>query len=381
MKSPKRPITSMQVRNFKAVKDTGLLKPDGLTVFIGDNGVGKSSVLEALRFMAALSRETLDDALEPFKGYEHVRWKGGEKRGRVVPGAALQEFHPLSVTAQGYVGEVRVRATTRLTGQNNNDVMFEHEELRVGAELHTREIYADRAGPPTPRDRSILSRTSWFDDWSFLDMVPGRMGSPTKRTRAGGAVRLSPDGNNLAEYLLSLRSVPERGGDAFNGLLETLQVILPYARELVPEEREVFGPREVALQLHEGSFTVPGWMLSTGTLRLVALLALLRHPKPPSLLCVEEIENGLDPRTIQLVVNELVNAADSGRTQIMVTTHSPYLLDLVPLKSLVLVERKAGSTPTFDQPEHHEEVRGWAESFTPGRLYTMGTFRDRRRDK
>ena len=44
------------------------------------------------------------------------------------------------------------------------------------------------------------------------------------------------------------------------------------------------------------NFEVPGWLLSTGTLRIVALLACLRHPKPPPLLVVEEIENGLDPR-------------------------------------------------------------------------------------
>jgi len=209
--------------------------------------------------------------------------------------------------------------------------------------------------------------------------VPSFMGRPTKRARAVSAVRLLPDGSNLADYLLDLRQA-EGGTDAFEGLLETLQVILPYAQDLVPDLREGFD-REVALQLREqgtkGGFTVPGWMLSTGTLRLVALLALLRHPRPPSLLCVEEIENGLDPRTIQLVVNELVNAAESGHTQIIVTTHSPYLLDLVPLESLVLVERQPASPPTFDRPANHAEVQGWAESFMPGRLYTMGTLRNR----
>ena len=50
---------------------------------------------------------------------------------------------------------------------------------------------------------------------------------------------------------------------------------------------------------------VPGWLLSTGTLRILALLACLRHPDPPPLLVVEEIENGLDPRTIHLLVEEI----------------------------------------------------------------------------
>jgi predicted ATPase len=378
----KRVLSALRVQNFKAVHDTGLLKPGGLTVFIGDNGTGKSSVLEALRFLATLAHEPLDLALGPFVAYEHVRWKGGAKRGRAVLGAELQEFHPLSITVHGHVGKVKARATTRLSGRNNNDVVFDHEELHLGEEEHTRDTYAGRPGPKMPRDRSILSRTSWFDDWQFLDLVPSLMGYPTRRARAAGSVRLHPNGSNLAEYLLDMRQV-ERGTDAFEGLLETLQVILPYAQDLVPDLREGFD-REVALQLHEqgakNRFTVPGWMLSTGTLRLVALLALLRHPRPPSLLCVEEIENGLDPRTIHLIVGELKRAAEAGRTQIMVTTHSPYLLDLLDLEHLVLVERRPGEPPSFDRPADHEAVRGWARKFAPGQLYTMGSLRGRKEE-
>jgi len=72
-----RPVESLRVKHFKAVKDSGTLKLDGFTVFIGDNGTGKSSILEALRFVRDLSRDTLDRALDPFGGFEHLRWKGG----------------------------------------------------------------------------------------------------------------------------------------------------------------------------------------------------------------------------------------------------------------------------------------------------------------
>lgn len=370
----KRPLSSLRVKSFKAIKDTGTLRPSGLTVLIGDNGAGKSSVIEALRLVAALSRETLDRALEPFGGYEHVRWKGGGLRGRATPEAPHKEYHPIDIRLRGHVGNVSASASTRLSGQNQNVVVFEEEELVIGND-------APRARDPNDRslrpDRSILGGTSWFDDWQFLDMVPGRMGTPARRTESVATVRLAPDGSNLAEYIYDLRSAPQGGLEAFEGLLETLQVILPYARALETPMSRMF-ERQIALQLHEGSFTVPGWMLSTGTLRLVALLALLRHPRPPSLICVEEIENGLDPRTIHLVVNELLRAADDGRTQLMVTTHSPYLLDLVPLESLVLVAREAGEPPRFERPAAHKEVQAWAKTFAPGRLYTMGTLHRRR---
>jgi predicted ATPase len=120
----------------------------------------------------------------------------------------------------------------------------------------------------------------------------------------------------------------------------------------------------------EEDFKVPGWLLSTGTLRILALLACLRHPDPPPLLVVEEIENGLDPRTIHLLVEEFRAAIDAKKTQIIVTTHSPYLLDLLDLSHIVVVERVDGE-PVFHRPDK-AQLAEWSKSFAPGRLYTMG---------
>jgi predicted ATPase len=205
MNQTKRPITSLRVQNFKAVNDTGVLKPGGLTVFIGDNGTGKSSVTEALRFMAALSRESLDAALEPFGGYDHLRWKGGEKRHR-GPGltqadTGLEDLYPVEITVRGHVDGVRASATTRLSGQNKRLVVFDHEELKIGAEsplvrhadpLGGAESAINRDGASYERaDRSILVRTTWFDDWHFLSMVPAQMRWPVG-ARPMRHVRIQP---------------------------------------------------------------------------------------------------------------------------------------------------------------------------------------------
>ena len=120
----------------------------------------------------------------------------------------------------------------------------------------------------------------------------------------------------------------------------------------------------------EEKFKIPGWLLSTGTLRILAILACLRHPDPPPLLVIEEVENGLDPRTIHLLVEEFRAAIAAKKTQILVTTHSPYLLDLLDLSHLVVVERVDGE-PVFARPDK-EQLREWSKSFAPGRLYTMG---------
>jgi len=368
-----RALRSARVRNFKAVRDSGVIKPGGLTVFIGDNGSGKSSVLEALRFAAMLASGGLDHALEPFGGFEHLRWKGGAQKGRAAAGDDFRAYHPLSLELAGTIGQVAVRAETTILERNREEVFFQREILRLGGVEHTRDERGNvtsEGAPLAPLKpaRSLLSETSWFDGWQHLDLAPAQMGRPALRRQSSGRVQLAPDGQNVAEYLLDLR---ERSLDAFEGLLEAMQVVLPYAVDLQPEVSSTF-ERRVAMRMREGDFRVPGWMFSTGTLRVLCLLALLRHPAPPTVLCVEEVENGLDPRTVHLVVDELLRAVEDDRMQVIVTTHSPYLLDLLPLESIVLVTRAPGEPPEFHRPAEEATVRAWAKRFAPGRLYTTG---------
>ena len=206
-------------------------------------------------------------------------------------------------------------------------------------------------------------------DWQFLALSPERMGLPVPQQRTGGGVRLARDGSNIADFLLDLRRLDQ---SAFDGIVETMAYILPYAKDIQPSLTSSEIERKAWLQLTEADFKVPGWMLSTGTLRLLALLALLRHPKPPPLIVVEEIENGLDPRSIHLLVEEIRNAVLNGVTQVILATHSPYLLDLLTLDHLVVVERDAKGHPVFRRPADDASLAKWAEEFAPGKLYTMG---------
>jgi predicted ATPase len=194
------------------------------------------------------------------------------------------------------------------------------------------------------------------------------MGSPRPQKRASSQISLNSDGSNIAEYLLSIYKLDKT---AFDGIVETLQYILPYARDLqvsLTSELE----RNVYLQLTESTFKIPGWLLSTGTLRILALLALLRHPEPAPLIVIEEIENGLDPRTIHLIVEEIRNVVEAGTSQVIITTHSPYLLDLLTLSQIVLVERDDTGQPVFSRPSDQESVQEWTKNFGSGKLYTMG---------
>lgn len=376
-------VSKIRVRNFKAIVDSGIVRLSPLTVFIGNNGSGKSSLVDALSLFQRLADVDADTALSPFRGLTFARhqlaarkiesakgrYKSKDARSNqlclTVGGAASKSIYSFKRPNEfSYTADICIAAL-----DSGNRVLVAENSVKIGSAAHRKSVNRSSA------DRVHDALGSFCESWQFLDLEPSQMRELVNRRMSKRRSRLLPDGSNLAEFLLEMREgYGELGRAAFNGLIDAMRQVLPYANDLQPVERDLL-ERKVFLELSEGAgaagFKVPGWLLSTGTLRIAALLALLRHPEPPPLLCIEEIENGLDPRTINLLVSEIQAAVERGRTQIITTTHSPYLLDLVPLDSIVLVER-SDNGPRFTRPGDSESVKQWAAKFSPGRLYTMG---------
>ena len=369
-------LQSVRVRNFKAIVDSKTVKLGPLTVFIGNNGSGKSSLVEALETYQTIVRDGLDLAMQRWKGIEHARHKGVEARERAGK--------PVNPMAFEMALGASPRKASRLLLEANNDPAA--NRMFISAERLTTPdgdfTERDEAGARQSygAGRSILNVTmegfvreaQYVRDWQFLALQPERMGEPVSQQRTEGGVRLEKSGANIADYLRHIRSLDQA---AFDGIVRTMSYVLPYARDIQPTITSEL-ERKTYLQLTEADFKVPGWMLSTGTLRVLALLALLRHPLPPPLIVVEEIENGLDPRSIHLLVEEIRTAVLGGLTQVVLTTHSPYLLDLLKLDQLVLVARDDSGEPKFFRPDRDTKLAEWAREFAPGRLYTMGSLHE-----
>ena len=217
-------------------------------------------------------------------------------------------------------------------------------------------------------DQSILfaepEARKFVESWQFLSMNNFLMGNPYPQKKTGGKIILNKDGSNLAEYVLSVR---DASPEIFKGIIETIQYILPYASDIQPAITQELENR-VYMQLSEQDFKLPGWLLSTGTLKVLALLAVFRNPNPAPLIAIEEIENGLDPRTINLIVSEIREFVKAKKSQVIITTHSPYLLDLLHLSQVVFVERKKGIV-VFNRPYDFQQLRAWSKDYTPGEMY------------
>ena len=417
-------LKSVRVCNFKAIKDSKTVKLGAFTVFIGNNGSGKSCLLDAMEAYSEIVAYGVDGAFQRHGGFEYAVNKAvlsDEEKEKMMPEektkksnvkamyrnmleAGFPGFHyPMQFhfRAKGKAKPLWNLAVSLNAEQNKVAIVgeeivhYDHDGywcrgFRSGISMYNRYTPQQYAFTRLSMARTMISACheasnakhpsmgtdlfNFVDGWVFLALYPEQMGNKRIQERGSRRIKLKRNGENIAQYLLDMR---KRDQNAFDGVLEALQYVLPYIKDIQPcitHELE----RCVYLQAREQEYELPGWLLSTGSLRILALLALLRSPHPPTLIAIDEIENGIDARTIHLLLEEIRAATRSGRTQVIATTHSPYLLDQLGLEDIVLVERINGGEPQFWRPASDEHVQSWAKNFAPGQLYTMDRFRYRR---
>ena len=370
MSSAKLPLQSFRLKNFKAIRDSGVIRFTPLTVLIGNNGSGKSSLIEGLEMFQQMALHGIDEAMQPWRGFEHI-WnkavKHDLKKNKRIGNPLTFKIKGFYKGFMGAATPIQVELSLSMDSQKNTVTI---EDLIVMAPESTAPGGSSKAYFP---ELSIImdNRIKFMAlSWNFFTLLPQHMQYPMPQKRTRGTIGLMKDGANVAEYFQSIRDADV---SIFRGIIDTLRSVLPYVDDLQPAITSEL-ERNVYLSLTEKGIAekIPGWLLSQGTLRILALLVLLRHPHPPSVIMIEEIENGLDPRTIHMVVDEIRAFVQSGKGQVIATTHSPYLLDLLPLSQIIVVDRDEQASPVFSRPADNKELSVWAEKFAPGKLYTMG---------
>lgn len=307
-------IASVAFRNFKALRSTSLaLAPFNLV--IGPNGSGKSSLIEAMLMLRTLSKLPPADAsaVKP-AGAPAIEFRFQPPHEAVTARlGCVSEFvcDVLTIDPPGAAGWPALRAA--LAGIRS--YVLDHEAMGLSAER-----------------------------------VEGE--------------ELNPDGGDIAAVLARIR---ETAPPAFAALTAEMLRIAPEFRSLELSER-ADGRVELGLRLDEDGI-VPAAELSQGMLYLLGLLALAFDPTPPRLLCIEEIDRGIHPRTLREVRDLLYRLSypqafglDRAPVQVIATTHSPYLIDLFrDHPEEVVISHKHGRAAHFerlaDRPDLPELLR------------------------
>ena len=189
------------------------------------------------------------------------------------------------------------------------------------------------------------------------------------RAHFGANNSLAPDARNLADFLHQL----SQDDDVWDRLLADARSVLPQLEDV---EFAMTGGSadEITVILQERGLRRPTPLAdaSYGTVRLLGLLALLYDPDPAALTCVEEIDHGLHPQALELLVERLREA--STRSQYLVATHSPALADRLAPEELVVCERDASGASVIPAltAEQIEDIVVESEEMPLGELWFSG---------
>jgi len=369
-------LTRVEIKGYKSLKDIDLDMKE-LTVLIGPNGSGKSNFLDVFALMSQAAVGALGEGIIQRGGMGNVLFKQGQEQLTLQFYQEATDYYVQIEPNQALPRISEERMIFMETGDTDSllvlhrkqrDVNFhrshsvEAKKLESETELSIFQV-RDQAVYPEPY--KLLRQ---MQNWSCYTPMEVDARSPMRLPQVWrSGMRLLLDGSNLFSVL---KTIQDESPDDWAEITEILKIIYEDFRYMTfPAEG---GDGKILLRWWEHPFekaySFSADLLSDGTLRLLSLLAILKSPEPPPLICIEEPELGLHPDWIKLVGELLESAAT--RTQIIVATHSPMLVSYVQPQHVVVVEKEDGMT--YMERLTEEEMADWLDDFQLGDLWLSG---------
>lgn len=362
-------IKSVWVKNYRSIADIRVnLAP--VTVLVGHNGSGKSNFVDVFRFIYDALRLGLDAAIVNRHGMSALRrWSAKGRPYDVEIGLTL-ETEVIHATYSFTLGSER-RGEYNVKKENcyireiatQRDV---HYETNNGAW-----VYPPKEIHPQINDRALLlplltttePYTKLYDyltSFAFYNIFPNALSEPQK---PANPYPLDEHGANLAS---TLREMQRTKSSLMESLRESISTVLP---DVIDFQVIQVGGYLVTKLRHEmsndGRAMFELSQESDGTLRMLGILVALYQDGQRTLLTLEEPELTIHPGALNVLWDEIEAAGD--RSQVLITTHSPDLLDLCQVEQLRVVEKVHGVT-LIDSIEETQRTAIQKRLFAPGEL-------------
>ena len=380
-------IESLKVENYRALRKVELNELTPLTVLLGPNGSGKSTVFDVFNFLAESFQFGLRHAWDRRGRGKELKTRGSngpiafDLKYREQPGSPIITYH-LAIDEGKKGPEVveewlewrrasrgkpfRFLEFRKGIGRATSGDAPDAEDVRVDAHLRSSDLIAvNTLGQFTEHPR-VAALREFITDWyvSYLSIEQAR-----NQPEAGPQERLSKNGENLPNVIQYLKEQhPERLEHIFSTLRQRIPRLERVEAEPMPDGR-------LLLQIKDAPFEKPvlAKFASDGTMKMLAYLTLLYDPEPPRFIGIEEPENFLHPRLLPELAEEC--RAASERSQLLITSHSPFLLNAMRAEEVRVLYRDEQG---FTQAVRASDIQGIPEfikaNASLGHLWMEGHF-------
>jgi predicted ATPase len=337
-RSPAR-IEYLRVQNYRALRDVEFKNITPLMVLLGPNGSGKSTVFDVFNFLSECFQQGLRPAWDRRGRARELKTRGQdgpvviEIKYREQPSQPVITYHlAIDESAKGpivaeewlqwrrgqYGKPFRFLEYREGQGRAVSGEMPDDQDQRIETPLRSADLIAVNTLGQFAEHPRVAALREFITDWyvSYLSIEDTR-GQP----EVGPQERLSKTGDNLANVVQYLK---EQHPCRLKQIFETLRSRVPRLERV---EAEPMQDGRLLLQIKDAPFERPvmSRYVSDGTLKMLSYLVVLMDPEPPQFIGIEEPENFLHPRLLPELAEEC--RAASERSQLLVTTHSPFFLN------------------------------------------------------
>lgn len=362
-------INKISISGFKSIRELRDFELRDLNIFIGANGAGKSNLIQVFKLLMAMSRKNLQKFILENGGADNFLHNGP----RITSGINMEiEFESHSSVAKGsncYRFDLTPTVEERFLVTEERKYITTNWRSYGSPSLESR-LFDERD------EKSFDDR--WhgvghfvyeaISNWMVYHFHDTSNTAPMRRSEIVEDNRtLRCNAANIAPFLLRLKRNKDYHAN-YQEIVQAIRLAIPFFDDFRLDVIEMGDAEKVKLgwQQKGSDFPMQPYHLSDGSIRFICLATALLQPHPPSAIVIDEPELGLHPEAIAILAELIQDAAK--RTQIMVATQSPTLLNEFSIGDIVVVNRRKEQS-VFERL-NLADYTVWLEEYSVGELWT-----------
>jgi predicted ATPase len=358
-------LDNLTIKGFKSILSLDDFKLNKVNVLIGGNGVGKSNFIDFFRMLRAMMELTLP-GLSSASLQAYIA-DGGGSDDFLFNGPKITEQIEVETRfgSNGY--RFKLAPTSDEKFIINDEARYYEGGTTGWWEMgggHTTPVLLkdkDRRGAAGGRNVAAYVYDA-ISSWKIYHFHDTSKLAPMRRFETiDDNAYLRFDAANIAPFLLDLKNNNE---STYGQIVDTIRLVTPFFDNFIlkPNQKE-----KVRLSWRQkgSDYPLKPQHLSDGSLRFICLTTALLQPDPASTIIIDEPELGLHPYAIEILA-ELIQAA-SKKTQLIISTQSPSLVDYFEPEDIVVVNRREGAS-VFTRL-NKEDLSSWLKDYSLGDLW------------
>lgn len=357
-------LNKLTIRGFKSIQNLEDFELGQLNIIVGANGAGKSNLISFFKMMKLFMAGNLRSYVNEQGGAGDLMFNGIKETDKIDVRMFFKSM-PYSLTFVRTLKDELI-----VEREEAGEPMWRYTPPSDAMYANQLSLMTDMAAIAKEKDGFDPGIANYvydcIEDWKIYHFHDT---SSRAKMRGYEIVQdddyLREDAANIAPFLLKLK---QKHQHSYVSILKAVQTVLPYISDFNLTPREMGPAVKVALAWFQKGTDYPmqPYHLSDGAIRFICLATALLQPSPPSMIIIDEPELGLHPEAIALLAELIISAAK--RTQVIIATQSPLLLNYFSIQDIVVTKRIAGSS-VFERLNESDYTH-WLENFNLGELWT-----------